>query len=344
MPDLQLALTDLRSALGDFLERHREDGVFHVQIGGPGSVPGLQDLDVPELHVDLLPGTVTAAQEQALRTLGYQPQGSHWHHSAGWRLILPNETTGWRADQHALTALLTADPEAAAQYGQVFRRDGREAADTIFRERATAHHARTIGFQRACAVAQLLAPLDPPWMFAGGMALDLHVGVVTRPHDDLDIIVPRDQQPELQQHLQHLGWRLDASVNRRYQPWVPPLNPPSFQVHARHLDLQEVVMLDLMLTDLSGGHWRYRRDPDVTLPLEQARLNGPYELPYLTPEAVLLFKAGRAGSPLRPKDQRDFVRLRPHLTAAQQTWLKDRLEGSVPGHSWIVQLNSSGDL
>ncbi|THF66734.1 hypothetical protein E7T06_20700 [Deinococcus sp. Arct2-2] len=296
---------------------------------------------MPELHVDLVPGTITAPQEQALQSLGYRPQGLHWHNPAGWRLVLVDETTSWRADQHALSALLTADPEAAAEYAQVFRRDGREAADTVFRERATVHHARTIGFQRARAVAQMLAPLDWPWMFAGGMALDLHVGAVTRPHEDLDVIVPRDRQPELQQHLQHLGWRLDAAVNRQYQPWVPPLNPPSFQVHARHPDLREVVMLDLMLTDLSDGQWRYRRNPDITLPLEEARQFGPQELPYLTPEAALLFKAGQVGSPIRLKDQRDFVRLRPHLTAAQQGWLKARLETSVPGHPWIAQLNAS---
>ncbi|SMB97026.1 nucleotidyltransferase domain-containing protein [Deinococcus hopiensis] len=342
MPDLQLALTDLYATLGDFLDRNREDGVFHAQVGGPGSVPCLQDLDVPELHVALLPDPITAAQAQALETLGYRPQGLHWLHPAGWRLVLLDETTSWRADQHALNALLAADPDAAAAYAQVFRREGREEADAVFRERATAHHARVTGFERACTAAQVLAPLDFPWMFAGGVALDLHVGAVTRPHEDLDVVVPRDRQAELQQHLQRLGWRLDVPVNRRYQPWVTPLIPPDFQVHARHPDLQEVMMLDLMLTDLSGGNWRYRRDPDITLPLEQARCYGPHHLPYLTPEAALLFKAGRPGSPVRPKDQRDFLRLRPYLTAAQQAWLSARIGATVPGHPWTAQLNASG--
>lgn len=56
-------------------------------------------------------------------------------------------------------------------------------------------------------------------------------------------------------------------------------------------------MLDLMLSDLSGGTWHYRRDPRLTLPLSRARCVSPEGLPYLAPEAVLLFKAGAAGRP-----------------------------------------------
>ena len=42
--DLTGAAHDLRTHLGDFLDRKRPDGVFHVQPGGPGSVPALADL------------------------------------------------------------------------------------------------------------------------------------------------------------------------------------------------------------------------------------------------------------------------------------------------------------
>ncbi|ACO47907.1 hypothetical protein DEDE109153_08960 [Deinococcus deserti] len=341
MPDLHLALIDLCGAIGNYHDRSRTDGVFHLQIGGPGSVPALKALDMPELHVDLLPGPITSTQVDVLRSLGYVPAGLHWQHPGGWRLVLPDEASGWRAGQQALRALLLDSPEAAAAYVQVFGSHGRDTADLAFQERASAHYACTVGFHPACFVARMFAGLDLPWMFAGGVALDLYMGRVTRPHDDLDVIVPYDQQAELHDHLQQSGWRLDASVNRTYQPWVPPLEPPSFQVHARHPDLPDVVMLDLMLTDLSGGRWRYRRDPNITLPLERARLQGPHGLPYLTPEAALLFKAGRGEGGMRLKDARDFARLRPSLTAGQQRWLHSQLKSSQPDHPWLPQLNGS---
>ena len=85
-------------------------------------------------------------------------------------------------------------------------------------------------------------------------------------------------------------------------PFAPPLELPSYQIHARHPDLPDVLFLDLMLTDTSGGVWHYRRDPAITLPLERARRLGAQGIAYLAPEAVLLFKSGSSGKEPRGKD------------------------------------------
>lgn len=339
MPDLSAAAQNLTRTLGSYLERGREDGVFHLAVGGPGSVPALTDLDVPELHLDLLPESPTEGQRAALTGLGYVPGGEgRWTHPGGWRLVLSDHGSGWRAEQVVLRALLLEDLGAAERYRRVLLEGGREEADRALREDALAHHARTVGFAPARFVAGALDRLGLPWMFAGGLALDLHLGRVTRPHDDLDVVLPRASQLEVRDALAGQGWRLDACLEGTYQAWTAPIEPPSFQVHARHPDLPGVLMLDLMFTDLEGDLWHYRRDPRVTLPLEQARRVGPGGLPFLAPEAVLLFKSKTGGRDPRGKDQGDFGRVLPTLAADAWAWLAEALRLTQPGHPWLAVL------
>lgn len=331
------ATHDLRTQLGDFLAGHRPDGVFHVQPGGPGSVPALADLDAPELHLDLLPDPPTQEQRAALTHLGYRPQTERtWTHPSGWRLVLCDHTSGWRAEQAALQGVLRHDPHAARTYRAAFTAAGRDHADHTLRPAALTHHARTVGLTPARQVARLLAPLDAPWMIAAGYALDLYLGHTARPHDDLDVILPRYVQARLPELLP--GWRLDAPIDGTYRPYTAPLDPPHHQIHARHPDLSGVLMLDLLLTDLRGGTWHYRRDPRITLPLDRARKVSPDGLPYLAPEAVLLFKAGTAGRDPRGKDEQDYQRVQPTLTADARTWLRGALTLTRPDHPWLTGL------
>lgn len=331
------AMQDLRTHLGDLLGGHRPDGVVHVQTGGPGSVPALADLDTPELHLDLLPDPPTHEQRAALSRLGYRPHDERtWTHPGGWRLVISDHGSGWRAEQAALQGVLRHDPHAARTYRAAFTAGGRDHADHALRPAALAHHAHTVGLTPARQVARLLAPLDAPWMIAAGYALDLHLGVTARPHDDLDVILPRETQARLPDLLR--GWRLDASIHGTYRPYMAPLDPPHFQIHARHPDLSGVLMLDLMLSDLSGGLWHYRRDPRITLPLERARKVSPEGLPYLAPEAVLLFKAGSAARPPRGKDEQDYQRVQPTLTVEARAWLRGALTLTRPDHPWLRSL------
>ncbi|THF85327.1 hypothetical protein E7T09_17765 [Deinococcus sp. KSM4-11] len=340
MPQLDGADADLRRGLGDFLARDRTDGVFHTEVGGPGSVPALAGLDAPELHAELLPEVPTDTQRAALVHLGYVPEtDARWWHPGGWRLVLPDHGSGWRSRQHALRALLIADPRAALEYRRVYGRRGRDAADRALEAAALEHHVRTVGWRPMQFAARALAHLDAPWMVAGGLALDLHAGRVTRPHDDIDIVLPSTAQEQLPNLLR--GWRLDASVNGSYQTFTPPLELPAYQIHGRHPDLPDVLMLDVMLTDLSGGVWHYRRDPTITRPLQGARRVGDLGIPYLAPEIVLLFKAGSSnGQGPRGKDAHDFERALPTLDAPARTWLHGALHHTRPGHPWLERLTT----
>lgn len=143
--------------------------------------------------------------------------------------------------------------------------------------------------------------------------------------------LPRASQFGVRDALASQGWRLDACRDGTYRRWDTPIEPPSFQVHARHPDLPDVSMLDLMFTDLEGDLWHYRRDPRITLPLARARRIGAKGLPYLVPEAVLLFKSHTGGQPPRGKDQGDFGRVQPTLTAQARSWLAEALQLTAPG-------------
>lgn len=116
-----------------------------------------------------------------------------------------------------------------------------------------------------------------------------------------------------------------------YTDWTSPVELPDHQAHAFSPAGE---MLDLMLTDLSGGLWHYRRDPSVALPLTCAQQFSPLGLPYLAPEAALLFKANP--SQVRPKDQQDFEGVLPPLDAAARAWLSAHI---AKGHVWQASLN-----
>lgn len=339
MFDFAAIRDDLTRALGSHLERDREDGVFHVALGGPGSVPALADLDTPEVHLDVLPDPPTEAQRTALASLGYTPSNERtWRHPGGWRLVVCGHESGWRVRQTALRALLTDDAATAGAYRAAFEREGRAAADAAFETAAAKHHARTVGFGPAEFVAGELRGLPVAWMFAGGLALDLHFGTVTRPHEDVDVILPRDRQEEAKALLETRGWRLDACRGGAYRAWTEPLEPPHFQVHARRADFTDVLMIDFMFSNLSHDTWHFRRDESVTRPLTEARRFTPNGLPYLAPELVLLFKSGSGGRAPRGKDQTDFERVSPSLDDQGRRWLRSVLAARSSNHPWLGAL------
>jgi len=66
--------------------------------------------------------------------------------------------------------------------------------------------------EQLTALAALDALLDHHsldyWVF-GGWAVDFWVGTVTRPHEDVDLAVWRDDYPEIRRLLELAGWRYE---------------------------------------------------------------------------------------------------------------------------------------
>lgn len=180
-------------------------------------------------------------------------------------------------------------------------------------------------------VAEVLAGLRAPWWIAGGWALDLFLGRVTRAHGDLDVVVLRGDQRAAFAHLS--GWDLRyATPEHRLVPWDGRfLTPPLFGVWARRGPGPWT--FELLLDDAREGRWVYRRDPSVTWPL--ASLGGRRAgIPYLRPELVLLLKA-KAPSAL---DTADLCAVAPRLSSPGREWLAAALRRTDPRHPWLGRL------
>ncbi len=339
-------LARLYAVLGDHLAGGRPDGTFEARLGGPGSVPSLTDLEAAEWQLDLLPFPPTAVQRAALAGLGYTlatetEDRLTYTLSEALNVVLLSHDLGVSHEQKVLWEHLgqPAEEHGRSAYRRFYLNSGRKFADAEFLPLAQAAHVARTGFGSLHRAAALLLPLGVPWMFAAGWALDLHRQSVlglepSRPHEDVDVSIGREHQRAVGQALTDAGYRVSGVREGAYIPWTEPLEPPHFQLHA-HREGHE--MLDLMLTDLSGDLWYYRRDVSVTLPLERARRVSTLGLPYLAPEAALLFKASPSNGNVRPKDQRDFEAVLPALDASARAWLAEHIG---EGHVWQATLRA----
>jgi hypothetical protein len=184
------------------------------------------------------------------------------------------------------------------------------------------------------AVTAALRDLDASWAVAGGWALDLALGRVTRPHADVDVAVFRQDQDALRAALP--GWDFAAIAGGRMTPWDhgARLELPVHEVHARAPAGAPPFALELLLNERDGADWVYRRDPAVRLPLVRALRPGPGGVRVLAPEVVLLYKSKAP----RPADEADFLAARPLLDAEGRAWLRAALLRARPDHPWAAAL------
>lgn len=180
----------------------------------------------------------------------------------------------------------------------------------------------------------LLSVLRIPWWIAGGWAIDLFVGRTTRPHDDIDVQIIRDDQLAIQELL--LAWDLHAAdPPGTLRPWKrgEVLPPHVHDVWCRP-DATSPCALQLMLADTEDDRWIYRRDRRVSRPLSVLTRRTTENIPYLTPEIQLLFKARHP----RPKDESDFAVALPFLDDDARAWLGDALRMCYPNSPWLPWL------
>ena len=184
---------------------------------------------------------------------------------------------------------------------------------------------------------RLMKPLGVVWWIAGGWALDLHAGRKTREHEDLDIGIAWRDHLQVQRALA-ASWRLYKTHQPGLAPWPlgEELAEPVHDVWAR-LDDSSPWAFQLMLVEVRGEDWVYRRLPEIRRPLASVVAKTRYGVPYLRPEVQLLYKGGSSGR--RPKDLEDLRLMRPLLTAAELAWLREALSRQFPGgHEWLVEL------
>jgi Protein of unknown function (DUF952)/Aminoglycoside-2''-adenylyltransferase len=213
-------------------------------------------------------------------------------------------------------------------------------------------HEESIGFAKTEASAldaiadRALSTMDGfsgPWWIAGGWALDLFLGLRTRPHADVEISILGSTQQTLFDHLR--GWDLRlAAPGQTLEIWDGgPVELPYHQVWARRgpgrpsspdAFAADPTMIDFLLEQERDDRWVYRRRPEVTVALDEFGTTSPPGVPFVRPQVALLYKAKFT----RYKDERDFDAVLPHLGGSERAWLASALDEAHPGHQWTARL------
>jgi hypothetical protein len=177
-------------------------------------------------------------------------------------------------------------------------------------------------------------------MFAGGWAIDLFLGKVTRWHKDVDVAIFREHQLDLQLYLP--GWQIFVPRSGKLEPWrqgeylqLPTHNVWAYrpgQSGAGSVEVQPD--LEVLFNERAGVNWLYRRNPLITRPLTLACLTTPSGIRYLAPEIVLLYKAKGT----RDTDREDFEAALGALSDEQRLWLQAALRVDKPDHEWLGHL------
>ncbi len=181
------------------------------------------------------------------------------------------------------------------------------------------------------AAARLFG-LAAPWCVVGGWSIDLWLGRPTRPHDDLEIAVPRGSFTEVRARLR--DYALFSVGDGEVRTLAPDTEPPPERHQNWVLDVAaNAWRMDVMLEPGDAHTWVFRRNPAITAPRSQmiGERNG---IPFLRPTGTLLFKAKST----RPKDEADFAVCLPQLDVAERGWLHDAIERTHPGHAWLAAL------
>ncbi|MCB4770307.1 amino acid transporter [Ancylobacter sp. Lp-2] len=182
-------------------------------------------------------------------------------------------------------------------------------------------------------LAEHLADVAAPWCVAGGWALDLWLGMQTRDHEDIEFTVLAEDLPAFRHALGAMELYTAHAGVLSHLPG--DAEPPA---HVAQLWCRDVAAgcwrADMMIERGTPSRWVYKRDPSIHCPRAEAVDTTPTGIPYLKPAIVLLFKARHR----RPKDEADFARAVPRLTAEERRRLKGWLAYAHPGHDWAGAL------
>jgi len=184
-------------------------------------------------------------------------------------------------------------------------------------------------------VARRLAGLAAPWYVAAGWALDLFLGGQSRPHHDLEIAVPAARFAEIRDRFTEYAFDAVGS-GRIWENPGPEVLAGTHQTWLRD-PASGRYLVDVFREPHDGDTWVCRRDEAIRFPYRDIIARTEDGIPYLAPELVLLFKAKH----LRPKDQGDFERALPRLSARQRAALAALLARVHPGHLWLSALAAS---
>jgi hypothetical protein len=183
-------------------------------------------------------------------------------------------------------------------------------------------------------VAALFSRLECPWWIAGGYAIERAIGHAFREHGDVDVLLLRRDQLEVQEALSSWEWWA-ADPPGTLRPWRRgEFLPAGIDDVWCRPGPAEPWRIQVMLDESEGGEWFSHRNDAVRRAVDRLGAVSPDGVPYLVPEVQLFAKAWQT----RPKDEQDFAAALPVLDDAQRKWLADALERTYGSHPWLDRL------
>jgi GrpB-like predicted nucleotidyltransferase (UPF0157 family) len=340
----------LLNALGELTAGGVIEQVQHI---GATSVPGLWASPSIDTGLSVSPFPLNAQHLEALQELGYKliaedgkASEQHFVHESGaFQLFVAEAGSDCWTNYLLLRDYLQA---ADGAHQSVSAQKQAHATDSsTYTQWKTQFLAQLVEVARTWSInRQSFEPVETVaaelkgwsgfWAISSGWALDLYLRRVTRVHHDIDVIVSQAEQTTLYQHLSGRGWKLMTPYEGKLERWPPytTLELPRQQV----LALRGDEFIDLQLTPIQQQIWHYRRMPTVVRHLDRAVLQTADGIPFLAPEAVLLFKSKNTSNRQRDQDQIDFENVCPHLEPECRGWLRWALLATDPEHPWIERL------
>src|SRR5262249_24464640 len=123
-------------------------------------------------------------------------------------------------------------------------------------------------FARPLKLHALLAGFERPWFLAGGWALDLFLGQVTRAHHDLEFVVFREDQRALRRYRAKWEFiKFRPGDESRMEWWEEEewLAPSFVQVYAQR-EGHDPVAFEVFLQESAGDRWWFHKDPAIARP------------------------------------------------------------------------------
>ena len=332
----------LIQALGNVVDGGIIESSQHV---GVTSLPDWYGSRCVDIALAASPFPLEAGPRSRLDALGYQivkgyeadPEQRFRHSSGSFELYVMEPGSQEWMDLTLTWEYLRHDP-AAREQASLQKIDGLIDQPELYKNLLPTVQKWWIEhyqFSPLEAVANELRDAPFFWYISSGWALDLFLGKVNRVHQDVDVVVPRTAQMELQSYMTARGWKFVTPFEKRLEVWPPhmQLELPRHQVHAHRGE----EFIDFLLTEMDGI-WKYRREPFVVRALETIGLKTESGIRYLAPELVLLFKSKNTSGRERTKDADDFEKVLPHLDAERRAWLHWALFATSPDHPWIPRL------
>ena len=182
-------------------------------------------------------------------------------------------------------------------------------------------------------ITALMQNFQSDWYIAGGWAIDLYLGEISRPHEDIEIAIFRRNQIALQNYLK--DWLLRKVENSVSTVWRRNefLELPVHEIHCFR-ETCEPQSFEVLLNERNEDKWIYRRNQRVVKSLADIYLTTDSGIRFLCPEIVLLYKSKNP----RTKDHQDFESVVEHLDVESKKWLANALAICDLKHDWLQKL------